>query len=49
MDKLPESTEHLFLDCDGHWSPSGNIWASSLIVHHIKDNDLFSSILSKKD
>ena len=43
MDHLPESTDELFISCDGHWSPRGNKWASNVIIRHIQDNGLFSS------
>lgn len=41
MEYLPEVTQDLFLDCDGHWSPQGNIWAADIISRFIRDENLF--------
>ena len=27
--------EELYLKCDGHWSPKGNMWAAKIISDHL--------------
>ena len=36
MDYLPTNPKKLFLECDGHWSEYGNLWASEIISGYIK-------------
>ena len=32
----PKNIDELYLTCDGHWSPKGNLWASSIIKKHLE-------------
>ena len=32
----PENIDELYLTCDGHWSPKGNLWASGIIEKHLE-------------
>ena len=42
MDHVPESYNQLFLSCDGHWSPRGNMWAADIIEKYLSDNPVLS-------
>lgn len=41
MGYLPDVTQDLFFDCDGHWSSRGNIWAADVVSRFIRDENLF--------
>jgi len=41
MDYIPSEHQSLFLECDGHWSPKGNLWAANVVSHFIRDQNLF--------
>ena len=32
---LPENIDDIYLKCDGHWSPNGNLWAAKIISEFI--------------
>ena len=32
---LPSDLNKIYLQCDGHWSPAGNIWAARIISKHL--------------
>ena len=34
----PENNNEIFLKCDGHWSPDGNLWAAKTISQFINKN-----------
>ena len=31
----PNNINEIFLKCDGHWSPEGNLWAAKIISDHL--------------
>jgi len=31
----PSNIEQMYLDCDGHWSPQGNLWAAQIISNFL--------------
>jgi hypothetical protein len=35
---MPKNYYDLFLTCDGHWSPKGNLWAAKIISQHLNKN-----------
>jgi hypothetical protein len=41
MDYLPSQPQNLFFECDGHWSPNGNLWAANIISRFVRDENLF--------
>lgn len=41
MDYLPSQPQNLFFECDGHWSPNGNLWAANIISRFVRDQNLF--------
>lgn len=42
MDSIPNNHDKLFLECDGHWSETGNKWASEEIFKVIDSNNIFN-------
>ena len=32
----PDNLDEIYLKCDGHWSPRGNLWAAKIISEHLK-------------
>ena len=34
----PSNINEIFLQCDGHWSPKGNLWAAKIISQYINKN-----------
>ena len=32
---LPQNFDEIYLKCDGHWSPKGNMWAAKIISDHL--------------
>ena len=32
----PKLLNEIFLECDGHWSPKGNLWAAKIISGFVK-------------
>ena len=31
----PKNIDEIFLKCDGHWSPKGNMWSAKIISEHL--------------
>ncbi len=31
----PKDINEIYLKCDGHWSPEGNMWAAQIISEHL--------------
>jgi hypothetical protein len=40
MDFIPSNHHSLFLECDPHWSSSGNKWCAEVISDYIQSNDI---------
>ena len=34
----PKNLNEIYLKCDGHWSPKGNLWAAKIISKHLNKN-----------
>ena len=34
----PSNLNDIYLQCDGHWSPKGNMWAAKIISKYINKN-----------
>tara|TARA_Y100000590_G_scaffold164183_2_gene188138 strand:- start:540 stop:1622 length:1083 start_codon:yes stop_codon:yes gene_type:complete len=34
----PDNVDEIYLKCDGHWSPKGNLWAARIISKFIRKN-----------
>ena len=34
----PSNLDEMYLKCDGHWSPKGNLWAARIIAKYLKNN-----------
>jgi len=34
----PNNLDEIFLSCDGHWSPKGNLWAAKIISEYLNKN-----------
>ena len=35
---VPSNLDEMYLKCDGHWSPKGNLWAARIISEFIRKN-----------
>jgi len=35
---LPDNLNKIYLECDGHWSPEGNLWAAKIISKYVNMN-----------
>ena len=35
---VPSNLDEIYLKCDGHWSPKGNLWAARIISEFIRKN-----------
>ena len=35
---VPNNIDEIYLKCDGHWSPKGNLWAAQIISEFIRKN-----------
>ena len=38
IDQLPDNLNKIYLECDGHWSPEGNLWAAKIISKYVNMN-----------
>ena len=35
---VPNNIDEIYLKCDGHWSPKGNLWAAKIIADYLEKN-----------